>query len=140
MERRVINQKLESLRNCIVRIESKTPQAVETMSSDYDVQDIISVNLERAVQCCLDITAHIAADFDDVGDFSAASMFLEMTKHGVLSAPIAEELSRAAGFRNLFVHRYASIDWSRVYLFITSKLGIFRDFAAQVDAYSIKTK
>lgn len=139
MEKRVINQKLESLRNCVTRIESKTPRVSEGLQGDYDVQDIISVNLERAVQSCLDIASHIGADFDDVGDFSAASMFLELTKHGVLSAPVAEELSRAAGFRNLLVHRYASIDWGRVYLFITTKLGVFRDFATQVAEYSAKS-
>jgi uncharacterized protein YutE (UPF0331/DUF86 family) len=139
VEKRVINQKLESLRNCIARIESKTPKGMEAIKSDYDLQDIISVNLERAVQNCLDIASHIGADFDDVRDFSAASMFLELTKYGVLSMPIAEELSRAAGFRNLLVHRYASIDWERVYFFITAKLKVFRDFATAVDAYSAKT-
>lgn len=138
MEKRVVNQKLESLRNCISRIESKTPSDSGAIQSDYDIQDIISVNLERAVQSCLDIASHILADFDDVGDFSAASMLIELSGHGILSAAVAEELSRAAGFRNLLVHRYASIDWPRVYLFITTKLDIFRDFAAQVSSYAEK--
>ncbi len=135
MEKRVINQKLESLRNCIRRIESKTPSDGEVMRNDFDIQDIISVNLERAVQSCLDVASHIGADFDDVTEFSAASLFLELAKHGVISTSTAEELSRAAGFRNLLVHRYASIDWGRVYLFITTKLPVFRDFTAQIAQY-----
>jgi uncharacterized protein YutE (UPF0331/DUF86 family) len=133
MERRVVNQKLDNLRNCINRILVKMPASAEVLRTDFDVQDIISVNLERAIQSSIDIAAHIGADFDDAGAVSAASMFLELAKHRVITEEVAQELSRASGFRNLLVHRYASIDWSRVYEFLKTKLEVFKNFAAQVD-------
>ncbi len=50
MDTDVILAKLESLQRCISRIEEKTPLKVEILESDYDIQDIISLNLERTVQ------------------------------------------------------------------------------------------
>lgn len=50
MDRDVVLKKLESLRRCIKRIQDKTPQAYEELVDDYDLQDIITINLERAVQ------------------------------------------------------------------------------------------
>lgn len=133
MEKRVVNQKLENLRNCIARLESKVPPSSDVLTSDFDVQDIISINLERAIQSAIDIAAHIGADFDDATAFSAASVFFDLAKHTVITDDVAESLARAAGFRNLLVHRYTSIDWQRVYSFITTKLDVFRHFVDQIE-------
>ena len=42
--------KLDALARCLARIESKSPFTLERLRSDADLQDIISVNLERAIQ------------------------------------------------------------------------------------------
>jgi len=34
------------------------------LAEDYDLQDIICLNLERAVQGCVDLAAHVIADAD----------------------------------------------------------------------------
>ena len=136
MDSRVLNQKLDNLRNCLSRIEGKLPTTVEALTTDFDIQDIISLNIERAVQVSLDIAAHIGSDFDDIREFSAAGTFLDLAKHGVIAPDLAQKLARAAGFRNLLVHRYASIDWSRVLTFLTSDISVFRDFASQVHRFS----
>ena len=138
MDIRIINQKLESLRNCVARIETKVPSTSERLISDVDIQDIISLNIERAVQVSLDIAAHIGSDFDDIREFSAAGAFLDLAKHKVISDELGQRLARTAGFRNLLVHRYASIDWSLVFLFITRDLGIFRDFAREFDSFATR--
>lgn len=133
MEQRVVKQKLDNLRHCINRIIAKMPDCPEVLANDLDLQDIISANVKGAIQSSIDIAAHIGADFDDAGAVSAASMFLELAKHRVITEEVAQELSRASGFGNLLVHRYASIDWSRVYEFLKTKLEVFKSFAAQVD-------
>jgi uncharacterized protein YutE (UPF0331/DUF86 family) len=136
MEKRVVSQKLDNIRNYVRRIEDKVPTDPAILASDYDTQDIISINLERVVQSCVDLAAQIGSDFDDMPVLSAASVFLELAKRKVVSTDLAESLARAAGFRNLLVHRYASIDWQRVYVFVTTQLGLFRTFVQQVEVYS----
>ena len=51
----VIKTKLESLRKCLHRNETKKPESLEDLIQDIDAQDIIALNLERFVQLCVDI-------------------------------------------------------------------------------------
>lgn len=62
MDRLILNEKLESLRRCVQRIEERRAESVEALRHDPDRQDILSLNLTRAVQLCVDIAVHILAD------------------------------------------------------------------------------
>ena len=135
METRVLGQKLENLRNCSLRLQSKYPISAEILATDFDVQDIISVNLERAVQSCIDIATHIASDFDDVSGMSAASLFNELAKKKVISQSNADLMVKAVGFRNLLVHRYATIEWKRVFDNLAIDLNLLKDFAGEITKY-----
>lgn len=64
MDREVIEQKLESLRRCLQRIETKCPTDAATLVADLDLQDIVSLNLSRAVQISVDIGAHLIAGME----------------------------------------------------------------------------
>jgi len=45
MGREVVEQKLESLRRCVKRIEEKCPFTSKELSQNLDTQDIVSLNL-----------------------------------------------------------------------------------------------
>ncbi|MEO7623747.1 MAG: HepT-like ribonuclease domain-containing protein, partial [Gallionella sp.] len=64
MDREVVEQKLESLRHCLRRIETKCPMDAAMLVSDMDIQDIVSLNLSRAVQISVDIGAHLIAGME----------------------------------------------------------------------------
>lgn len=64
MDREIIAQKLESLRRCLMRVQNKCPAQVEVLIADFDLQDIISLNLSCAVQLSVDIGAHIISDMN----------------------------------------------------------------------------
>ena len=61
MDREVIEEKLESLRHCIGQVREKRPATPDVFLHDYDLQDIVALNLTRAVQLCVDVGAHIIA-------------------------------------------------------------------------------
>ena len=61
MDREVVEQKLESLRRCLQRIAARCPADAALLITDFDLQDIVSLNLSRAVQLCVDIGAHLIA-------------------------------------------------------------------------------
>jgi len=75
MDAQVIDQKLESLRRCLMRIESKQPFDAEQLADDFDLQDIVSLNLTRAVQMAVDIGAHIAASQNQPGPATMAETY-----------------------------------------------------------------
>lgn len=45
----VLDEKLESLRSCVQRLEEKRPARVEHLERDQDLQDILALNMTRAV-------------------------------------------------------------------------------------------
>lgn len=64
MDALILTEKLEALRHCVRRIEKKRAPSAEALRRDEDRQDILSVNLIRAVQLCVDIATHILTDSD----------------------------------------------------------------------------
>ncbi|MFC6669085.1 DUF86 domain-containing protein [Marinobacterium aestuariivivens] len=66
MDQALINQKLESLRRCIRRLETRCPASAEDLAGDLDAQDIVSLNLTRAVQLSVDIALHWIAEHPDI--------------------------------------------------------------------------
>lgn len=64
MDKDVVLNKLESLRRCLQRVEDKTPASINALIDDLDLQDIIVLNLERAIQTCVDIGLHIISDLE----------------------------------------------------------------------------
>ena len=132
MDKEVVYNKLESLRRCISRVENKTPATVVELIDDLDLQDIIVLNLERAVQICVDIGLHIIADLEAVIPDSMSETFRTLEREGIIDETVCQQLSKAVGFRNTAVHAYQEMDWEIVYSIITTRLGDFRAYAARI--------
>ena len=111
----VIKTKLERLRKCLDRIESKKPENLEKLLQDIDTQDIIALNLERSVQLCVDIANHILSSLDDAPAMSMAESFERLSEKGIIPNDLGKNLKKAVGFRNLSVHAYDKIDWQLVW-------------------------
>lgn len=128
----IILAKTDSLRRCINRIEEKTPSKSDVLQRDLDLQDIISVNLERAVQCCVDIAAHALAMSNEPPPSTMSEGFEMLGQLGVIDDKTAQRMKSAVGFRNISVHEYQKIDWQIVYTIITVHLDDFKEFIRQV--------
>jgi len=110
MNKDVINRKLESLRRCIARITSKMPITPEALRSNYDLQDIIAFNLERAVQICVDIAAHVISKTEVPPPSTMTEGFARLAELQVLPPQLADSLQKAVAFRNILVHNYTDIN------------------------------
>lgn len=95
MDQRVIEEKLESLRRCYRRIEEKRPDSAEEFQENFDLQDIVSVNIERAVQLCVDIGTHIIANSDFPAPSSLGETFEILEKMEILDSKIANQMKKA---------------------------------------------
>ena len=133
MDSAVLSSKLEALRRCVQRIRDKTPASVQYLLDDYDLQDIISLNLERAVQACVDMASHIIADTEERPPATMAASFDSLRELGIISADLAAQMKKAVGFRNISVHSYQEIDWEIVYAIITTRLDDFSRFARSME-------
>lgn len=132
MDEDLILGKLESLARCLERIEEKTPATAEMLKADFDRQDIISVNLERAVQACVDVGMHIISQRNLLLPDSMAGAFQDLAKLAVIDKHTAGVMGKTVGFRNTAVHAYRTINWDIVFSICTRHLDDFRSFARQI--------
>lgn len=132
MDKEVISAKLESLRHCIQRIRDKTPASAALLLGDYDLQDILCINLERAIQTCVDLASHSIAESDLPAVAGMAESFEQLRRLNLISGDLAMRMKKAVGFRNVAVHAYQQINWEMVYAIITTRLTDFVDFARAV--------
>lgn len=102
----VLLQKLESLRRCVSRIELKRAASVEELADDVDRQDILSLNITRAVQSCVDIAGHILAVTERTAPASMANAFDELHALDLVSHELSSNLKASVGFRDIAVHNY----------------------------------
>ena len=132
MDREVVEQKLESLRRCLRRIETKCPADAAALAADIDLQDIISLNLSRAVQISVDIGLHLIAGMEAPPPDTMGQTFDLLAQEGVLNTELASSLKKAVGFRNIAMHNYESINWSIVHSIVKYHLADFSAFAGVV--------
>ena len=134
MDREVIEQKLESLRRCLQRVAEKCPSDPFTLGRDPDIQDIITLNLSRAVQLCVDFGAHLIADLDVSPPDTMGQTFDVLAHAKVISEHLAQQLKKAVGFRNIDVHHYEEIDWAIVHNIALNHSSDFSEFAKVIAA------
>ena len=132
MDRQVVEEKLESLRRCLARIEDRCPPTVEALEQDIDAQDIVSVNLTRAVQLAVDLAAHILSESSMPPPATMAESFIQLGEAGVIPEDLALRLKSAVGFRNIAVHSYRKVDWAVGFAICTGHLGDFQAFARKL--------
>lgn len=80
MDRLIITEKLEGLRRCVKRIEEKKPPQLDILISDADIQDIVVLNLTRAVQLCVDIGSHIISGTNENAPQTMGDVFTILEK------------------------------------------------------------
>lgn len=98
MDTTVVAQKLESLRQCLVRIETKCPTDPAQLEADVDLQDIVSLNLSRALQLCVDIGAHLIAGMSTPPPDTMGQTFDILARESVLSMELLAASRKQWGF------------------------------------------
>jgi len=134
MDRQVIDQKLASLRRAIDRVRQVCPESADLLAADVDAQDIVTLNLTRAVQLAVDIAAHLLAARKEAPPETMGAAFDRLREGGVLNDETAARMKRAVGFRNLAIHHYEAINWEIVHAICTKHLIDFEYFARAIVA------
>ena len=81
---------------------------------DYDKQDIIILNLQRACEQTLDIANHMIRIKKLGWPRDTADSFRLLGKAGIINTELEEKLIGMVGFRNIVVHEYQKIDYHLV--------------------------
>ena len=133
MDKEVLETKLEALIRCVHRIKDQNISTLEELEENLDKQEIIILNLQRAVQICVDIGNHILLDYKTPTPSTMAETFKYLAQNNLITKDNADDLSHAVGFRNIAVHQYEDIECKIIYSIITSHLDDFKTFAAAIE-------
>jgi uncharacterized protein YutE (UPF0331/DUF86 family) len=128
VDKDMVQTKLESLMRCVRRVELKRPASIEILENDLDLQDIIVVNIERAVQISVDLALHWMSASGLPVPETMSQAFIMASSKGLIPSGLAQRLARSVGFRNIAVHAYEKINWSIVYAIATEHMNDFREF------------
>jgi uncharacterized protein YutE (UPF0331/DUF86 family) len=129
----LIREKQDVVYRCLQRIQSRMPTSLEELETDFDRQDIIVLNLERAVQACVDIASHFVAYTSLPSPVRMADSFAALERAGMLSSAVSERMQKAVGLRNLLVHEYKKTDWAILWAVLQNHLHDFVRFCEEID-------
>ena len=100
MDKDLLQTKLQMLSRCLERIKSQHVESLEDLETNLDKQEIIILNLQRAVQVCIDIGNHILLDYA-VTPATMADTFKFMHEKGLIAESCSINLAHAVAFRNI---------------------------------------
>lgn len=135
MDKLILEKKVDSILRCLNRIDDRIPDSEYDFLRDFDAQDVVILNLTRAVQLSVDMATHILSTTNQPVPSTMAETFISLERINIISAEIADKMKRSVGYRNVAVHNYDDIDLSITYDIANNHLGDFKEFIKQILHY-----
>jgi uncharacterized protein YutE (UPF0331/DUF86 family) len=120
----VVFSKINIIKNCLMAIEKAT---IHEKDEDFKLS-IYELNLQRAVQACIDL-ANIILSKEGLGlPNSYRQSFEILNKHQIIDELLKKKMISMVGFRNISVHDYEQIKPEIVHSLVSSYLPDFENF------------
>ena len=122
VDRDLLRRKTAQVLHHVGRLRARDDLTAEALASDEDLWNTVAMDLQQAIQGCIDLAVHACVD-DGLGVPSGpADAFRLLSSDGRIDPALAQRLTGAAGLRNLIVHRYADVDTQRLVAVIRDDL------------------
>jgi uncharacterized protein YutE (UPF0331/DUF86 family) len=125
MDEILLNKKT-TINRCIKRIRDDFQ---EDFKSNYTKQDSVILNIERVCQAAIDMGNRVVRMRNLGLPQSNRDTFLKLEKEGIISSDLSKNLQAMAGFRNLAVHDYGSMNIDVIINIIENNLEDLVHFA-----------
>ena len=130
----VIRRKLLDIGEAVGRLRAWLPVTVERLEQDVMLRWAVEHGLLIAAEVLFDAGNHIlAAEFQEAPD-EYREVPPRLVSRGVISAATATRIESLAGFRNVLVHDYATVDVRRVHAGL-ARLDDFEAFVADIESW-----
>lgn len=131
MDEILINKSV-SIDRCIKRIQEDYQ---DDFLSNFTKQDAVILNIERACQASLDMATHIIRLKQLGVPQSHRDAFDKLEKNKIIPKKLSDNLKAMAGFRNIAVHDYSSINIEVVVNIVKNHLTDLQDFAKIINQH-----
>lgn len=128
--RDVLLAKAEIIERSLIRVELTYQAHAHTLHKNYDAQDVIVLNLQRACEAAIDMAMHLVREHSLGLPKSSNDAFSLLEAAGIIPRSMENQLKRMVGFRNIAVHDYHEIDWNVVHSIVKNNLNDIRSFSS----------
>ena len=135
----VLLEKVNSIQNCLQRIHDTVGKNIEILES-LDAQDIVVLNLQRAVQLVINIAFHITSSEKLGLPNSLKDAFRLLQNHKIITPAVAKAMEKMVGFRNIAVHDYQIIDVEILKKIVKEHLKDIEAFYTEASGKFLKIK
>ncbi len=120
----VVLSKINVIKNCMMAIEKAT---LKEKDPDF-LLSIYELNLQRAIQACIDL-ANVVIAKEGLGlPNSYRQSFEIINRHQIIDDALTTKMTSMVGFRNISVHDYGEIKPEIVHSIIKNHLIDFENF------------
>ena len=115
LDRAVLAERTVAVRRHLARVSEKLPVDPTAFTASTDAADAVVLHLWQATQIVIDLAVAACVAHGAGTPQSYADAFRRLQQAGLIDAPLADRLVRAAGFRNIVAHAYERLDMARVH-------------------------
>lgn len=130
-----IKRKITLIQDEMVKLSDLAKYTIDEIAKDFVKQAAVERMLEKIITRAIDINQHIIAETKNKNMSSPKDYketFMALAELGVYDKSFAEEVSKSVGTRNMLVHEYDKVDYSRVYNSIGDCLRDYNDYCERV--------
>lgn len=131
VDRDIVFSKIGSIQRCLRRIKQVTRLKPESLEN-LDTQEIVILNLQRAIQGSIDLASHIIADEGWGVPQELRENFDILSDNDVISKDLTRQLRKMVGFRNIAVHEYETISVTILKSILINNLKDIEKFYSEI--------
>ena len=122
----ILRSKTQQILHHTDRLSAKHNLKSDDLEKSEDLANIVLMDLQQAIQGCIDLAIHACVDEELGAPSTAAQAFSLLANQGRLDSVLADRLTCAAGLRNLIVHQYTDMDYAQIIEVVTTRLNDLR--------------
>ncbi len=134
VDKNIVYKYLSSLEENLRRIR-RMDFTFDMITGDEDVQDLLDRRMQKAIEACIDIAAHLVSALSLGKSETARGLFPLLAKKGIIDKKLSQRLEKAVGFRNILVHDYTELDYRLAYSDLEDKLKDLESFAKSIHQF-----
>lgn len=115
LDRQLLAAKSAIVERHLARVADRLPADPAALQPSTDTTDAVVLHLWQAVQITVDLAVSACVSLGLGAPASYGEAFLKLADASIVTRELAENLVRAAGFRNVVAHAYESLDLTRVH-------------------------
>ncbi|MEK7586574.1 MAG: DUF86 domain-containing protein, partial [Patescibacteria group bacterium] len=131
IKNKFVRRKITLIQNELSQLEPFKDLTLDSVASDFIKQAAVERIFERIVMRALDINSHLISELADKKTsppLNYRETFTKLCEFSIYSKEFGQEISKSVGTRNVLVHEYDEVDYTKVYIKISDFLNGYRQY------------